>query len=211
MNPVEGVEDGLPKQRDKVMHYTALPYAELPDLMREMEALEGMGALALRFLILTAGRSGEVRGATWPEIDVDARMWVISAERMKAGAEHKVPISDAALAVLDAARGYDPNLLFPGQRRGRPMTDATIAMPLKRLKIQATVHGFRSAFRDWAAERTNVPREIAELSLAHEVGSAVERSYRRSDLFEKRQQLMDQWGRFCMSAGSVGEVVELRR
>jgi integrase len=211
INPVDGVEDGLPKQRHRVQHFKALPYDELPDLMRRLAAVEGVPTLALRFLILTAGRSGEVRGAAWPEIDEEARLWAIPPERMKADNGHRVPLSDAALAVLGRARGLDPRMIFPARKRAAIMHDKTIAAPLRRLDVPGTVHGLRSTFRDWAAERTSVPREIAEMCLAHEVGGVVERAYRRSDLFDKRRDLMDQWGRFCLSAGSAGDVVELRR
>ena len=176
--------------------------------MRRLEAVDGVAEFALRFLILTAARSGEVRSMIWGE--VDSAVWTVPGERMKAGLPHRVPLSEPALAVLQTARGLDPEKVFPGHRRGRPLSDMTIAAPLKRLDVLGTVHGFRSTFRDWAAERTSVPREIAELCLAHEVGNAVERAYRRSDLFDKRRDLMDQWGRFCLSAGRAGDVVEFR-
>jgi integrase len=211
MNPVEGVEDGLPKQRRRVQHFKALPFYKLPDLMRHLDADEGVAALALRFLILTAARSGEVRSMTWGEVDLDSAIWTVPGERMKAGLPHRVPLSEPALAVLQTVRGLDSQLVFPGQKRGQPMHDMTISAPFKRIGVDVTVHGFRSSFRDWAAERTSVPREIAEMCLAHEVGNAVERSYLRSDLFDKRRDLMDQWARFCLSAGSKGDVVELRR
>ncbi len=211
VNPVEGVEDGLPKQRYRVQHFKALPFKELPEFMRRLEAVEGVAALALRFTILTAARSGEVRGARWSEIDIEDRLWVVSDTRMKAEREHRVPLSGEALAVLERVCGLDSTMVFPAHKRGAIMHDMTMAAPLKRLDVPGTVHGFRSTFRDWAAERTNVPREIAELCLAHEVGNAVERAYRRSDLFDKRRKLMDQWARFCLSAGSKGDVVELRR
>jgi integrase len=211
MNPVEGVEDGLPKQRAKVQHFTALPYGELPVLMRRIEGVDGMGALALRFLILTAARSGEVRGAAWSEIDTEARVWVIPAERMKAQREHRVPLSDAALAVLDSVRGLSPERVFTSSRRDRPLSNTTIARVLKSLDCPVTTHGFRSTFRDWCEEMTGFPREVKEAALAHTVRDKVEAAYRRSDLFDKRRDLMDQWGRFCLSAGSAGDVVELRR
>ena len=147
----------------------------------------------------------------WEEVDLDNAIWTVPGERMKAGLPHRVPLSDAAVAVLNTVQGLDSQLVFPGQKRGRPMHDVTIAAPLKRLDMQGTVHGMRSTFRDWAAERTSLPREIAEMCLAHEVGDAVERAYRRTDLFDKRRKLMDQWARFCLSAGSKGDVVELRR
>ncbi len=209
MNPVEGVEDGLPKQRRRVQHLMALPYVGLPDLMRRLEVVDDLPVYALRFLILTAARSGEVRSMTWGEVE-DA-VWTVPGDRMKAELAHRVPLSDPALEVLNAVRGLDSRFVFPGQKRGRAMHDMTIAAPLKRMGVDATVHGFRSTFRDWAAECTSAPREIAEMCLAHEVGNAVERAYRRTDLFDKRRDLMDQWGRFCMSAGSVGDVVELRQ
>ncbi len=211
MNPVEGVEDGLPKQRAKVQHFRALPYGELPELMRRIERVDGMGALALRFTILTAARSGEVRGAMWPEIDADARLWAVPAERMKADTEHRVPLSDAALGVLESVRGLSEGLVFSSNRRGRPLSDMTLAAVLKRLKVDATVHGMRSTFRDWSEEMTGFPHEVKEAALAHTVRNKVEAAYRRTDLFDKRRDLMDQWGRFCLSAGSVGDVVELRR
>ena len=211
MNPVEGVEDGLPKQRGKVRHFEALPYHELPDLMRRIVDVDGMGALALRFLILTAARSGEVRGATWAEIDAQSRQWTIPADRMKADAEHRIPLSDAALAVLDSVRGLDPEHLFTSSRRGRPLSNTTLARVLKQLDCPATTHGMRSTFRDWAEEMTGFPREVKEAALAHTVRDKTEAAYRRGDLFEKRRDLMDQWGRFCMSASAAGAVVELRR
>ncbi len=184
INPVEGVEDSLPKQRDKVRHFTALPYSELPALMRRIEAVEGMGALALRFTILTAARSGE---------------------------EHRVPLSDAALGVLERVCGLSDGLVFPSSWAGRKLSDETLAMALKRLEVPATVHGMRSTFRDWCEEMTGFPHEVKEAALAHTVRNKVERAYRRGDLFDKRRDLMDQWARFCLSAGSKGDVVELRR
>jgi integrase len=211
VNPVEGVEKGLPKQRDRVQHFRALPHAELPMLMQRLETVDGMGALALRFAILTAARSGEVRGAAWSEIDTEARVWAIPEERMKAQREHRVPLSDAALAVLDRVRGLSTGLVFPSNRDHRPLSDMTLAAVLKRLNVPVTTHGFRSTFRDWCEEMTGFPREVKEAALAHTVRDKVEAAYRRSDLFDKRRDLMDQWGRFCLSAGSAGDVVELRR
>ena len=209
-NPVEGVEGGLPKQRDKVQHFTALPYAELPDLVRRMEAVEGMAALALRFIILTAARSGEVRNAVWTEINEETRTWVIPPERIKAGREHRVPLSDAALAVLGSVRGLSPARVFPSNRRASAVSNSTFGKVLKRLDCAVTVHGFRSCFRDWCEERTAFSYEVKEAALAHSVRNQVERAYRRGDLFDKRRDLMDQWGRFCLSAGSKGDVVEMR-
>ena len=207
INPVEGVEDGLPRQRAKVQHFTALPYDELPELMRRIEMADGMGAVALRFLILTAARSGEVRGAMWLEIDTAARLWAIPPARMKAGEEHRVPLSDAALAVLDRVRGLSPERVFTSSRQNRPLSNTTLKMVLKKLDCPVTTHGFRSTFRDWCEEMTSFPHEVKEAALAHTVPNAVERAYRRTDLFDKRRDLMDQWARFCLSASA--DVIEI--
>ncbi len=212
-NPVTAAEGSLPRHvTGQVQHYAAMPYDALPGFMVDLAKRDGIAAMALRFLILTSARSGEIRGARWSEIDLENGIWTVPGARMKAKKDHRVPLTTEALAALEITRGLDPDLVFPGQRRGKPMSDMTLAAVLKRMgRGDVTVHGFRSTFRDWAAERTNVPREIAELSLAHEVGNAVERAYRRSDLFDKRRDLMERWARFCLSAGSKGDVVELRR
>jgi integrase len=177
-----------------------------------------LGRLALEFLILTAARVGEVRGAAWREIDAEGRLWTIPAERMKAGIEHRVPLSDRALAILDHVRPLNllglpvtsfrmtsakkgehslPTLgfVFPGLRPGKPISASTIRLAMGRDDI--TAHGFRSSFRDWAADRTDFPREICEAALAHVTGNEVERSYRRGDALEKRRALMEQWAAFC--------------
>jgi integrase len=209
-NPLAGIEKALPKQGDKPKHHAALPYDELPDLMQKLADVGGVGAIAVRFAILTAARSGEVRDARWSEIDLDAGVWTVPADKMKAKSEHRVPLPPEALSVLENVRGLDDDFVFPGQQQGRPLSDMSLAAVLKRLNVPATVHGMRSSFRDWAAESTTFPREIAELCLAHQVGNAVERAYRRSDLFEKRRNLMEQWARFCLSKRSKGKVVEIR-
>lgn len=200
VNPVEGVERGLARQRARVEHFRALPWGELPALMPRIEAVRGMGALALRFTILTAARSGEVRGATWAEIDCKAAVWTVPAERMKAGRAHRVPLTPAALAILDAAaaQAVRPEaLVFPSTKAGRPLSDMTLAAVLKRLDVPATVHGFRSTFRDWTEEATAYPHEVKEAALAHVVGDKAEAAYRRTDLFEKRRALMGEWAAFC--------------
>ena len=206
-NPLAGIEKALPKQGDKAKHHAALPYAELPGLMEQLSGADGVGALAVRFAILTATRSGEVRGATWSEVDLDTAVWTVPAERMKAKEEYRVPLTRGALAVLEQARGLDDDLIFLGRRRGSALSDMSLIAVLKRLDVPVTVHGFRSTFRDWASERTNVPREIAEMCLAHTVGNATERAYARSDLFEKRRKLMATWARFATS--QPGTVVAL--
>ena len=196
INPIEGVEKGLAKQRDTVKHHSAMPWIEVPGLLPVLG--ESIAAQALKFLILTAARTGEVIGATWSEFDLNERIWVISAERMKAKKEHRVPLTDEVLEVLTAMVGLDDIFVFPGQKRGKGLSNMAMAQLLKRTgRSDITVHGFRSSFRDWAAERSGMPREIAELSLAHDVGNAVERAYRRSDLLEKRRELMQLWAGHC--------------
>jgi integrase len=185
-----------PKLRAK--HHAALEWREAPALMALLAANQSMGAAALRFLMLTAARSGEVRGCRWSEIDLDQRLWMIPAERMKAGREHRVPLSDAAMAVLtEVAPLRRGEMVFEGLKAGRPLTDVTLKNVLRRLGHgDVTVHGFRSTFRDFCAEATKFPREVAEMALAHQVGSAVERSYRRTDLLDQRRPLMQRWAAY---------------
>jgi integrase len=207
VNPVEGVELGLPRQKARVTHFKALPWRDLPVTMDRIVATDGMGALALRFAILTAVRSGEVRSAEWSEIDMARSVWTIPAERMKAGLEHRVPLSDPALDVLRTAAALTTHqgpLVFPSQKPGRPLSDMTLAAVMKRLRIDATVHGFRSTFRDWAEEETSYPHEVKEAALAHAVKSKTERAYRRTDLFEKRREMMRDWGDFALGVGGSG-------
>jgi len=206
VNPVEGVEEGLAKQKDRVKHHAAMPWGDVPGFINDLG--ESVAELALRFLILTAARSGEVRGARWSEIDAQERLWIIPADRMKSDREHRVPLSDKALVVLERVRGLNSDLVFPGRRHGHPMPDGTLLKVSKRMGLEGvTIHGFRSSFADWASERGGMPREIAELSLAHEVGDATERAYRRSDLLDKRRDLMERWARFCCPA--VADVIEI--
>lgn len=215
-NPVRSVTKGLPKQKDAVEHFAALPFADVPAFLSRLRETDQTGPLvklALEFLILTAVRSGEMRGARWTEIDLDAKLWTIPAERMKAGKVHVVPLAPRAVTVLEKARELarkpdDPNaLVFEGSKPGKPMSDMTLTMLLRRMKLEATAHGFRSAFRDWAAERTNAPREVAEMALAHTIKDKVEAAYRRGDLLEKRRDLMKRWARFC--EGEAAKVVPL--
>lgn len=203
LHPVEGIEKALPKQKDKPAHHSALPYTMLPALWPRLEAVQGMGSVALRFCILTAARSGEVRGAQWPEIDFEAKIWTVPAARMKAGVEHRVPLTPSALACLEEAQQIavrsQENLVFQSARSGKPLSDMTLAAVLKRLDIPATVHGFRSTFRDWAEETTDYAHEIKEAALAHAVQNRVERAYRRTDLFERRIALMHDWSKYILS------------
>jgi integrase len=208
---------GLPRQPKNRRHFAALGWKAVPAFLAALDATPHAGEgtkLAVRFLILTAARSGEVRGATWSEIDLDARVWSIPGGRMKAGRPHAVPLSDAAIAVLTQAAemritDVPDALVFPGERRGRPMSDMTLTMALRRMKASCTAHGFRSSFRDWAAEATNFPREVAEAALAHVLADKVEAAYRRSDLLEKRRKMMDAWAGFCV--GANGKVLPMAR
>ncbi|WP_237051308.1 tyrosine-type recombinase/integrase [Magnetospirillum sp. ME-1] len=167
--------------------------------MASLRLQEGAGARALEFAILTAARTGEVIGATWGEIDIEKKIWIIPAERMKAGREHRVPLSGAAMAVVHSMAAIrQGQQLFPGAKAGRPLSNMALLMALRRMKrADVTAHGFRSTFRDWCAERTAYPTEVAEMALAHAVGDKVEAAYRRGDLFEKRVRLMEDWAEFC--------------
>ena len=181
----------------KVVHHAALPADAVGAFMRDLRAADGMGARALEFAILTAARSGEVRGATWAEIDLDARVWTVPAERMKMGREHRVPLSAAALQVLAALpRSKGADLVFVAPKGGE-LSDMTLSAVVRRMGVPAVPHGFRSTFRDWAAEQTNYPRDVAEMALAHAIGDRVEAAYRRGDLFAKRVKLMNLWAAFC--------------
>ena len=210
VNPVEGVEKGLPKQRDRAKHHEALPWRDLPALWPHLEAADGMGALALQFAILTAARSGEVRLATWGEIDMEARVWTVPEGRMKAGREHRVPLSEASCRILQRvqplAMGSD-TLLFPSKRGAKSLSDMTLAAVLKRLEVPATVHGMRSTFRDWAEESTSFSHEVKEAALAHAVANKVEAAYRRTDLFDKRHDMMAAWASYA--TGVSAKVVRL--
>jgi integrase len=183
----------------KVEHHAALPYAEIGKFMDDLCQQQGIAASALKFLILTGTRTGETLGATWNEIDLDARAWVIPGSRMKGGKEHRVPLSDDAVGVLIhmQAIGHS-DYVFPSIRDGRPLSQIALAMLLRRMKLgDITVHGFRSTLKDWASERTNYENHVVEMALAHAIPSAVEAAYRRGDLFEKRARLMSDWAAFC--------------
>ncbi len=204
-NPAGDVIDGaLPAMPKVKAHLRALPYVEVPAALELIEACRSSLAArsCLRLVVLTAVRSGTARGALWTEIDAEAAEWRIPGSRMKSGAPHRVPLSDDALATLAAVASIrdDSGLVFPSPARpGLPMSDMTLTKLLRDtgLAERTTVHGFRSAFRDWAAERTNAPHAVMELALSHTVGSAVEQAYARSDLLEKRRDLMDRWARFA--------------
>jgi len=212
-NPVNGVTKALPKFRPQSVHMAALEWQALPAFADDLRKREGLSARALEFLILTASRSGEVRGARWGEIS--GNVWTIPADRMKSGRLHRVPLSPRALALLEGAKGLDPNLVFPSlnndrQGNGRQMSDTVFKALMDRMKRTGlTTHGFRSTFRDWCSESAHADRELAEAALSHSFGSKVERAYARSDLFERRQSLMESWARFA--TGQAGQVVQMVR
>ena len=188
-----------PSKISKVKHHAALPYIELGAFMVDLRKCAGVGARALEFAILTAARSGEVRGATWDEFDLAGRIWSIPAERMKAEKDHRVPLSDAVIALLKALPNQDDSaLVFPSSKAGVPLSDMTLTAVLRRMGRGAvTAHGFRSTFRDWTAETTSYPHEMAEMALAHSVGNKVEAAYRRGDMLEKRLRMMQEWATYC--------------
>jgi len=176
-------------------HHAAMPYDRVPAFVAELRKVDSVAALALEFTILTACRSGEVRGAQWNEIDLESRLWTVPAERMKAGIPHRVPLSSRAVAIIETLATHRTcDFIFSGQRRGQSI--GKTAMPML-VPGGVTVHGFRSAFRDWCGNETHTPREIAEACLAHATGNAVELSYRRGDALEKRRQLMQAWCSYC--------------
>ena len=210
----DGIDGALPPMPRVKAHFRALPYVQIPAALETIdESPAGLAAkLCMRFLILTAARSGEARGATWDEIDLDAREWRIPASRMKGGVEHRVPLSDAALEVLCEAKPLkdEHGIIFSSPRkRGSSLSDMALTKVLRDcgLAERATVHGFRSAFRDWASERTDAPHAAMERALAHAVADAVEAAYARSDLLERRRALMAEWARFVTGTGA--DVVRL--
>ncbi len=209
--PMPVIDKALPKQRAKVRHHAALPYAELPAFMAELRQSESMGRLALEAAILTAARSGEVRLAEWSEFDLDAATWTVPAERMKAGREHVVPLSPQAVALFERMKAHkrgDSDLVFPGQNRKKPLSDMTLTKALRDMGRKVTAHGFRSTFRDWVAEQTTWPAEFAEAALAHVVSDKTVAAYQRGSMLEKRRKLMAAWADYCEGARG-GNVVRL--
>lgn len=198
-----------PSKVQKPEHHPALPFTEIGKFMAALRQQEGMGARALEFAILTAARSGEVRGATWDEIDLTAATWTIPAERMKMKREHRAALNDEAVALLQSLpRSGD--LIFPNSK-GAILSDMTLTAVLRRMgRGDITAHGFRSTFRDWCSERTNYPRDVAEMALAHAIGDKVEAAYRRGDLFEKRRLMMRDWGKFTGMIQNEADVLPMR-
>jgi integrase len=206
------LEVSLPKPSkiSKVEHHKALPMDAVPAFLAALREQTGIGARALEFAILTAARSGEVRGATWDEIDLQAAVWTVPAARMKAGKEHRVALSNAAVKLLEGlTRIEDCELLFPSSKK-TPLSDMTLTAVMRRMKVDAVPHGFRSSFKDWATERTGYPREAVEMALAHAIGDKVEAAYRRGDLFEKRRRLMADWAKFCGTVLKGGTVTPIQ-
>jgi integrase len=203
----------LPRKRRDVKHHAALSYAEIPAFMAKLATRDSISARCLEVTILTALRSGEALGATWDEIDLRAAVWTVPEQRMKGGKAHRVPLSARVTEILrELAEHRESDLVFPSQRIGRPLSSAAMPKVLAALgRAEVTVHGFRSSFRDWAAEQTNFPRELAEKVLAHATGDETERAYQRGDLFEKRRKLMQAWAAYCLSTPRNDAVVPMRR
>ena len=195
-----------PRTRLARGHHTAMPYEKIPAFMGDLRKREATSALALEFAILTAARTSEVLGATWAEIDTEKAIWTVPGSRMKAGKEHRVPLSPRAIEILEAVKPLGIDTLFPAARGGKLSTMA-MAMLLRRMDVDCTVHGFRSGFRDWSAECTGYAHEVCEMALAHVIGNKSEAAYRRGDLFDKRRRLMADWAGFCANVGAAGAKV----
>ena len=204
----------LPAKVAKVEHHASMPYAELPTFWPRLQVQNGMGARALELAILTAARTSEVLLATWPEFDLDDRIWAIPRERMKAGAEHRVPLPAAAIELLQklaTVRTSDEGFVFAGQRKGKPLSGMAMAMTLRRMEVDVTPHGYRSSFRTWAAEQTSFAHDVCEAALAHTPGSKVIEAYQRGDLLVKRRKLMDAWAGFVTTPPKGKTVTPFRR
>ena len=201
-NPVTAIRDAkvLPAVKAKPQHHDAMPWRDVPAFFAELKGRTAMAAKALQFTILTASRTSEVLEMKWPEVDFDVCLWTVPAARMKGGKEHRVPLTDEMLAILEPLKALASVYVFEGQKRHKPLSNMSMLMLLRRMGRDGfTVHGFRSSFRDWASEAANAPRELAEAALAHQVGSDVERAYARSDLLERRKRLMETWSNFSSS------------
>ena len=200
-----------PTRVAKVKHHPALPYAEIGAFMAALRKDEGIAARALEFSILTTARTAEVIRAEWSEVDLTKRMWIVPAERMKARRDHRVPLSPAAINVLDSMKGHSKKYVFPGHKKNSHLSNGSMLAVLKRLKrSDITVHGFRSTFRDWCAESTNYQFAVAEMTLAHTLRDKTEAAYRRGDLFEKRTHLMNDWAKYCDNVLTEATVTPIR-
>ncbi|MDQ3077738.1 MAG: integrase arm-type DNA-binding domain-containing protein [Pseudomonadota bacterium] len=204
--PMRSLSKGLPRQPKKTGHHAAMPFVDVPAFLIRLRERESWGRLALEAAILTAARSGEIRGAQWSEVDLGMAIWTIPAARMKAGKEHVVPLSPAALRVFQRAqelRTQGCNFVFHGAKREKPMSDMTLLKVLRDMGETVTAHGFRSSFRDWVSEETQFSGDLAEAALAHAIPNKVEAAYRRGNLLEKRRKLMDAWSDYCDGAGAT--------
>jgi integrase len=210
-NPVSAIKAAnvLPKVRKKVKHHKAMDWRDVPSFYADLRERTAMAAKALMFTCLTGSRTGEVLGARWEEIDFDARLWTCPADRMKTGEDHRVPLAAEMLSIIEPLKALQSEFVFEGQKRHRPLSNMAMLMLLRRMGVEGvTVHGFRSTFRDWASEVANAPREVAEMSLSHKVGSGVERAYARSDLLGRRRLLMERWSAYV--TGSTADLIELQ-
>lgn len=206
-NPVTAIKDAgvLPKVTKRPKHHAAMPWQDVPTFYADLKSRDAMAAKALMFTCLTGSRTSEVLRMRWAEVDLEAGVWTVPADRMKMDAEHRVPLTDAMLAIIEPLQALKSEMVFEGQKRHQPLSNMSMLMLLRRMKVESvTVHGFRSTFRDWASEVANAPREVAEMSLAHRVGSDVERAYARSDLLDRRRVLMDHWSQFVGSEETSG-------
>lgn len=195
----------------RVRHHPALPFDEVGAFIADLRKQEGIAPRALEFLVLTAARTSEVTGATWPEVNLPKALWTVPADRIKAGREHRIPLPRRAVEILEGMAEFKSAHIFPGGKKGKPLSENAMLAVLKRMKrSDVTAHGFRSTFKDWATERTNYPNEMSEMALAHAVGDKTERAYRRGDLYEKRARMMADWARFCAKPQELGQVVSIK-
>ena len=211
-NPVSAIKDArvLPKVTAKPKHHAAMKWQEVPSFYADLKTRNAMAAKALMFTCLTGSRTSEVLGMRWDELDLEARLWVCPESRMKGNIEHRVPLTDEMLEIVEPLKAMESEYVFEGQKRHKPLSNMAMLMLLRRMNVvDATVHGFRSTFRVWTSEVTNTPREVAEMSLSHKVGSDVERAYARSDLLDRRRLLMEQWSGFVTGQGA--QVISIGR
>lgn len=202
-NPVDGVKRGLPRQTDTATHFPALPYQEMPTFILRLRSCTSseVTRLAFEYLILTATRTSEVQQMLWSEVDLASKCWTIPASRMKAGREHRVPLSDRCIEILNHAARFSASggFVFPGTKVGKPLSNMTFTLILKRMVLPITAHGFRSTFRDWSSEETRFTKEVCEMALAHVIENRTEAAYRRGDLYERRRELMSAWANYACS------------
>ena len=209
-NPVIAIKDAqaLPKVKAKPKHHKAMSWQDVPAFYADLKTRNAMAAKALMFTCLTGSRTGEVLGLRWEEIDFEEQLWMCPAIRMKTGNDHRVPLTNEMVAIIEPLRAMQSDFVFEGQKRNRPLSNMSMLMLLRRMNVEGvTVHGFRSTFRDWASDAANAPREVAEMSLAHQVGSDVERAYARSDLLDKRRILMESWSKFVSGTQLISKGV----